>query len=212
MSQPTPWRATPRTIICVGRNYREHAAELGNEVPTEPLIFLKPVSSLIADGEAIRYPATLSHNVHYEGELAVIIGQTASHVAEADAMRYVRGYTCANDVTARDLQNSDKQWTRGKGFDTFCPIGPVLVEQLDPTNLMITTRVNGVVKQQATTADLIFPIPRLISFITACMTLQPGDIILTGTPAGVGPVQPGDVIEVEIAGIGVLRNPVVAGD
>jgi 2-keto-4-pentenoate hydratase/2-oxohepta-3-ene-1,7-dioic acid hydratase in catechol pathway len=208
----TPTRFTPRTLVCVGRNYREHAAELGNEVPTEPLIFLKPVTTVIADGEPIRYPTWLSTNVHYEGELALVIGQTAYRVAEADAMRYIQGYTIANDVTARDLQNKDKQWTRGKGFDTFCPIGPRLVTDLDPSALDLTTRVNGAVRQQGNTRDLIFPIPQLISFITAVMTLQPGDIILTGTPAGVGPVQPGDVVEVEIAGLGVLRNPVVAAE
>ncbi len=202
----------PRTIVCIGRNYREHAAEMEADLPTEPLIFLKPVTSLIAHGEAIVYPSWVSSTVHYEGELAVVIGQTCYRVPASEAMRYVRGYTIANDVTARDLQRKDGQWTRGKGFNTFCPVGPVVVEDLDPADLAITTRVNGEVRQQSRTSQLIFDIPRLISHISAVMTLQEDDIILTGTPAGVGPVQPGDVIEVEIEGIGVLRNPVVAGE
>lgn len=202
----------PRTIICIGRNYREHAAEQNAEVPKEPLLFLKPITSLIADGDPIIYPSWVSSHVDHEGELAVVIGRTCRRVREADAMDYVLGYTIANDVTARDLQHKDGQWTRGKGFDTFCPLGPVLVEDIDPSDLAIETRVNGVVKQHARTSDLIFPIPRLISHISDVMTLHPGDVILTGTPAGISPMQPGDVVEVEIEGIGVLRNPIVAGE
>ncbi len=202
----------PRTIICIGRNYREHAAEQNAEVPKEPLLFLKPITSLIADGDPIIYPSWVSSHVDHEGELAVVIGRTCRRVREADALEYVLGYTIANDVTARDLQHKDGQWTRGKGFDTFCPLGPVLVEDIDPSDLAIETRVNGVVKQHARTSDLIFPIPRLISHISDVMTLHPGDVILTGTPAGISPMQPGDVVEVEIEGIGVLRNPIVAGE
>ena len=202
----------PRTIVCIGRNYREHAAEMAEELPEEPLIFLKPVTSLIASGDAIVYPAWVSSNVHYEGELAVVIGRTCRRVEEDEALSYVLGYTIANDVTARDLQRKDGQWTRGKGFDTFCPLGPVLVEDIDPSDLAITTRVNGEVKQQSRTSALIFGLPRLISHVSQVMTLHTGDIILTGTPAGVGPVNPGDVVEVEIEGIGILRNPVVAGE
>lgn len=204
--------AEPRQIVAIGRNYRDHAAELGNPVPTEPLIFLKAVTSLIAHHEAIVIPSWVTQLVHFEGELAVVIGQTCYRVSEADALRYVQGYTIANDVTARDLQNKDGQWSRAKGFDTFCPLGPVLVEGLDAADLEITTRVNGIVTQHARTSELIFPLPRLISHISQVMTLQPGDVILTGTPAGVGPIVPGDTVEVEIEQIGILRNPVVAGE
>jgi 2-keto-4-pentenoate hydratase/2-oxohepta-3-ene-1,7-dioic acid hydratase in catechol pathway len=202
----------PNTIVCIGRNYREHAAETGSEVPSEPLIFLKPTTSLIAHGDAIVYPTWVSSHVDHEGELAVVIGRTCRRVREDEALDYVLGYTIANDVTARDLQRKDGQWSRAKGFDTFCPLGPVLVEDIDPTDLAIETRVNGVVKQHARTSDLIFPIPRLISHISDVMTLHHGDVILTGTPAGISPMQPGDVVEVEIEGIGVLRNPLVAGE
>ncbi len=202
----------PRTIVCIGRNYREHAAEMAEELPPEPLIFLKPITSLIASGDAIIYPSWVSENVHFEGELAVVIGRTCRRVEEAEALNYVLGYTIANDVTARDLQRKDGQWTRGKGFDTFCPLGPVLVEDIDPTNLELTTRVNGEVKQHARTSELIFGIPRLISHVSQVMTLHAGDVLLTGTPAGVGPLKPGDVVEVEIEGIGILRNTVVAGE
>ncbi len=201
----------PQTVVAIGRNYAEHAAQMQAEIPTEPLIFLKPVTSVIASGEPIVYPHWVSEKVEFEGELAVVIGQPCYRVAEADALRHVRGYTVANDVTARDVQRRDGQWARGKGFDTFCPLGPVLAEGIDPSDLRLVTRLNGEVKQDARTSDLIFPIPRLISHISACMTLMPGDVILTGSPAGVGPIQPGDVVEVEIEGIGILRNPVVAG-
>jgi 2-keto-4-pentenoate hydratase/2-oxohepta-3-ene-1,7-dioic acid hydratase in catechol pathway len=202
----------PRTIVCIGRNYRDHAAEMEEDLPSEPLIFLKPLTSLIGPGDAIRYPSWVSSRVDFEGELAVVIGRTCYRVDEEEALDYVQGYTCANDVTARDLQRKDEQWSRGKGFDTFCPLGPVISQDIDPADLAIITRVNGVVKQQARTSDLIFGIPRLISHISQVMTLHQDDVILTGTPAGVGPLQPGDVVEVEIEGIGVLRNPVVAGE
>jgi 2-keto-4-pentenoate hydratase/2-oxohepta-3-ene-1,7-dioic acid hydratase in catechol pathway len=207
-----PFRATPNLIVAIGRNYADHAAQMNAEVPSEPLIFLKPNTSIIADGEAIVYPSWVSQKVEYEGELAVIISQTCYRVSEGDAMRYVLGYTCANDVTARDLQRKDGQWARGKGFNTFCPIGPTLVTDLDPSDLRLITRVNGNVQQDGRTSDLIFKIPRLIAHISAVMTLQRGDVILTGSPAGVGPIVPGDVVEVEIEGIGTLRNPVVAGE
>jgi 2-keto-4-pentenoate hydratase/2-oxohepta-3-ene-1,7-dioic acid hydratase in catechol pathway len=202
----------PHNIVCIGRNYREHAAETGAEVPSEPLIFLKPTTSLIAHGDPIIYPSWVSQHVDHEGELAVVIGRTCWRVSEDEALEYVLGYTIGNDVTARDLQRKDGQWTRGKGFNTFCPLGPVLVEGIDASDLAIQTRVNGVVKQSARTSELIFPLPRLISHISQVMTLQYGDVILTGTPAGISPMQPGDVVEVEIEGIGILRNPIVAGE
>jgi 2-keto-4-pentenoate hydratase/2-oxohepta-3-ene-1,7-dioic acid hydratase in catechol pathway len=201
----------PHTIVAIGRNYAEHAAQMKSELPQEPLLFLKPVTSLIASGEPIIYPSWTSQHVEFEGELAVIIGKPCYRVSEVDAMSYVLGYSCANDVTARDLQRRDGQWARGKGFDTFCPLGPVLATNIDPSDLRLITRVNGEIKQDARTSDLIFNIPRIISHISATMTLYPGDVILTGSPAGVGPVQPGDIIEVEIENIGILRNPVIAG-
>lgn len=204
--------AEPHTIIGIGRNYRDHVAERNAVVPTEPLIFLKPVTTLIAHGEAIVYPNWVTDRVDYEGELAIVIGQSCHRVSEADALSYVQGYTIANDVTARALQDKDGQWSRGKGFDTFCPLGPVLVEGIDASDLEITTRVNGQVRQHARTSDLIFQLPRLISHVSQVMTLRAGDIILTGTPSGIGALQPGDVVEVEIENIGILRNPVVAGE
>ena len=201
----------PSKIVCVGRNYVEHAKELGNEVPTEPLLFLKPPSSLIGTGESIVYPK-LSQRVDFEGELGVIIGKTARRVKRADAFDYVLGYTCVNDITARDLQKKDGQWTRGKGFDTFCAVGPrlVLKNALDLPGLRVRTLLNGVVKQDAPITDLIFPIDFVIEYITQFLTLEPGDLIATGTPPGVGPMQPGDVVRVEIDGIGVLENRVEA--
>ena len=201
----------PSKIVCVGRNYVEHAKELGNEVPTEPLLFLKPPSSLVGAGEAIVYPR-LSQRVDFEGELGVIIGKTARRVKRADAFDYVLGYTCVNDITARDLQKKDGQWTRGKGFDTFCAVGPRLVlrDALDLAGLRVRTMLNGAVKQDAPISDLIFPIDFVIEYITQFLTLEPGDLIATGTPPGVGPMQAGDVVRVEIAGIGALENRVEA--
>jgi len=205
---------TPSKIVCVGRNYREHAAELGNEVPKEPLLFLKPPSSLLGSRGVIRLPA-LSQRVDYEGELGIVIGRRCRSLGpDEDVRPYIRGYVCVNDVTARDLQKSDGQWTRGKGFDTFCPTGPIVSDEIDPCGFVdaparpvtVTTRLNGAVKQQGSTRDLIFPIPELLRYITSFLTLEPGDLIPTGTPAGVGAVQPGDRIQVEIDGLGVLEN------
>lgn len=200
----------PSKIVCVGRNYREHASELGNAVPSEPLIFLKPPSSIIGPGEDIVYPA-ISTRVDYEGELGVVIGRRARHVCAADALDYVAGYTCVNDVTARDLQKKDGQWTRGKGFDTFCPVGPRVVprEALLLADLRVRTFLDGELKQDAPVTDMIFPVPRIIEFVSEFMTLEEGDLIATGTPSGVGPLAPGSVVRVEIAGIGVLENRVV---
>jgi len=201
----------PSKIICVGRNYREHAAELGNEVPAEPLIFLKPPSSLIASGESIVYPR-LSQNVHYEGELGVVIGTRARHVPAGDADKYIFGYTCVNDVTARDLQKKDGQWTRGKGFDTFCPVGPWIVPKDDIVleDLRVRTLLDGEVKQDASVREMIFAVNAIIAYVTQFMTLEPGDLIATGTPSGVGPMQAGSAVSIEIQGIGVLQNRVVA--
>ena len=196
-------------IVAVGRNYAAHAAEHGDEVPSEPLIFLKPPSAVIGPNEPIVCPPQ-SAQVEHEAELAVVIGRRARRVTAADAWDYVLGYACANDVTARDLQRSDGQWSRAKGFDTFAPLGPWIVTDLDPTDLTVACRVNGQMKQQASTTDMVFKIPQLIEYITAAMTLEPGDVILTGTPEGVSPIRPGDHVEVEVEGIGVLRNPVVA--
>src|SRR5947208_15982430 len=199
----------PSKIVCVGRNYREHAAELGNEVPTEPLIFLKPPSSLLAPGGSIRRPR-ISERTDYEGELGVVISKPCHKVSpEEDTRPYILGYTCVNDFTARDLQNKDGQWTRAKGFDTFCPVGPVVTESLDPwTGIQVETRVNGEVRQSGNTKDFIFSLGIVLRYISQIMTLEPGDLIATGTPKGVGPVVAGDVVEVAIDGVGVLRNPV----
>ena len=203
---------SPTKIVCVGRNYVEHAKELGNEVPAEPLIFLKPPSSLIADGDPIIYPA-ISQNVHFEGELGVVIGTRARHVPREEALEYIAGYTCLNDVTARDIQRKDVQFTRGKGFDTFCAVGPSLTPraEIDLQSLRVITRLDGEVKQEAPVTDMIFPVDAIIAFVTTCMTLEPGDLIATGTPSGVGPMQPGQTVEVEIPGVGLLRNTVIRG-
>src|SRR5579863_1587975 len=200
----------PSKIVCVGRNYREHAAELGNEVPVEPLLFFKPPSSLLAAGGEIRRPK-LSQRVDFEGELAAVIGRKCYKLGpDEDVRPYILGYTCLNDVTARDLQNKDGQWTRAKGFDTFCPVGPLVSNELDPwEGVSVETRVNGEVRQQGTTRDFIFPLDVIIRFISQVMTLFPGDLIATGTPPGVGPLQAGDVVEVSVQGAGTLRNPVV---
>ena len=200
---------TPSKILCIGRNYRDHAAELGNEVPKEPLLFLKPSSSLLAPNGIILMPA-LSKRVDFEGELGIVIGRRCRNLgADEDPRPYLRGYTIVNDVTARDIQKSDGQWTRGKGFDTFCPVGPIVSDEIDPVGgapATLITRLNGMIKQQGTTADLIFPIAHLLRYISAAMTLEPGDLISTGTPAGVGPVNPGDRIQIEIDGLGILEN------
>jgi 2-keto-4-pentenoate hydratase/2-oxohepta-3-ene-1,7-dioic acid hydratase in catechol pathway len=198
---------TPSKIVCVGRNYRDHAKELLNEVPTEPLLFFKPPSSLLAPGGVVRIPKA-SERVDYEGELALVIGKRASKVTKDARWRgYVRGYTIANDVTARDLQKKDGQWTRAKGFDTFCPVGPFVSDEVDPEKgLTLETRVNGEVKQHGATKDFIFSIPELLAYISAAITLEPGDLLLTGTPAGVGPLKAGDRVDVSITGLGVLSN------
>jgi 2-keto-4-pentenoate hydratase/2-oxohepta-3-ene-1,7-dioic acid hydratase in catechol pathway len=201
----------PSKIICVGRNYRDHASEMGNEVPVEPLIFFKPPSAIIGPGDEIKLPpSALTQRVDYEGELALIIGKRCSRLTEKDDVRsYVRGYTCANDVTARDLQKKDGQWTRAKGFDTFCPLGPIVTDEVDIiAGVDLTTRLNGEQKQHGNTREFLFGIDTVLRFITAAITLEPGDLILTGTPAGVSPMKVGDVVEVSISGIGTLRNPV----
>lgn len=200
----------PSKIVCVGRNYAAHAAELGNELPKEPLIFLKPPSSIIGPQEAIVL-TKYSNRVEHEGELAIVIGRRCSNLLDADdSLSYVMGYTCLNDVTARDLQKTDVQFTRGKGFDTFCPVGPHIETELDPCDVLVETRVNGSLRQSSSTSLMSYPPAFLVRWISRMMTLNPGDVIATGTPAGVGPLLPGDVVEVSVAGVGVLRNPVRA--
>lgn len=198
---------TPTKIVCVGRNYRAHAAELGNDVPAEPLLFFKPPSSLVGPDEAIELPEE-SSRVDHEAELGVVIGARCCRVSEVRALDFVFGYTCVNDVTARDLQKKDGQWTRAKGFDTFCPAGPFLVTGIDPSALAVRCRVNGETRQDGNTRDMIFSIARLIAYISGVMTLEPGDLIATGTPHGVGPLAAGDVVEVDVEGVGALRSPV----
>jgi 2-keto-4-pentenoate hydratase/2-oxohepta-3-ene-1,7-dioic acid hydratase in catechol pathway len=200
----------PSKIVCIGRNYREHASELGHEVPTEPLLFLKPPSSLLAPGENIRRPK-ISERTDYEGELGLVIGRTCYKVAAGEDVRpYILGYTCVNDFTARDLQNKDDQWSRAKGFDTFCPVGPVVSDEIDPwAGVGVQTTVNGELRQDGNTRDFIFPLDVIIRHIAEVMTLHPGDLIATGTPKGVGPVVAGDLIEISVEGVGTLRNPVV---
>jgi 2-keto-4-pentenoate hydratase/2-oxohepta-3-ene-1,7-dioic acid hydratase in catechol pathway len=203
--------AVPSKIVCVGRNYVAHAREMANEVPEEPLLFLKPPSSVIGPGEAIVLPG-LSDQVEHEGELALVIGRRCRGLREEDAWQMVLGITCANDVTARDLQRADPQWTRGKGFDTFCPVGPAIVTGLAEAavaDLAVSCRVNGRQRQSGRTSQMVFSPRHLLAYISAVMTLEPGDLVLTGTPAGVGPLHPGDLVEVEIEGVGVLSNPVV---
>lgn len=197
----------PGKIVCVGRNYAAHAAEHQAEVPDEPMLFLKPPSALIGPGAAIELPQGVGR-VDHEAELAVVIGKRARRVSVPDALGYVLGYTCANDVSARDYQRKDGQWGRAKGFDTFCPLGPSITTGLDPADLAIRATVNGDVKQESRTSNMVFNVPALIAFISDIMTLEPGDIILTGTPAGVSPLTPGDTVRIEIEGIGVLENPV----
>lgn len=198
----------PTKIVCVGRNYAKHAAELGNEVPTEPLIFLKPPSAVIAEGETIVLPQGMGR-VDFEGEIGVVIGRRARHVAEADAWSYVGALVPVNDVSARDLQKKDGQWSRAKGFDTFCPVGtPVPLGDVDREALAVTTRVNGEVRQDAPVSDMVFTIPFLVAHISRIMTLEPGDLIATGTPDGVGPLAPGDRVEISVRGVGAVSNPV----
>jgi len=199
----------PSKIVCVGRNYREHAAELGHEVPVEPLLFFKPPSALLAPGGTILRPPA-SSRTDYEGELGVVIGRRAFLLREDEDVRpFILGCTCVDDFTARDLQNKDGQWTRAKGFDTFCPVGPLVTDDLDPwAGVQVETRVNGEVKQSGNTRDFIFALDVVIRYISQVMTLEPGDLIATGTPKGVGPVVAGDVVEVSVEGIGQLRNPI----
>lgn len=200
----------PSKVVAVGKNYIEHAVEMGGEVPEEPLIFLKPSTTVIGPGDGIPYPS-VSRRVDHEGELALVIGGLARRVKAEDAGRVILGFTCANDVTARDLQRRDGQFTRGKGFDGFCPLGPWIETELDPADISVECRVNGETRQAARTSQLAFPPGVLVEFISRVMTLLPGDVILTGTPAGVGPLSIGDKVEVEIEGIGTLSNEVVDG-
>jgi 2-keto-4-pentenoate hydratase/2-oxohepta-3-ene-1,7-dioic acid hydratase in catechol pathway len=198
----------PSKIICVGRNYVAHAKELGNEVPKQPMLFFKPPSALIGPGESINLPPE-SRQVEFESEIGVVIGTRMRNADQDEAERGIDGFTCVNDVTARDLQKTDGQWGRAKGFDTFCPVGPAVpADGIDPTALEIVCRVNGEVRQRGNAADMVFSIPALVSYISGIMTLEPGDLIATGTPAGVGPLVDGDIVEVEIPGVGVLSNPV----
>ncbi len=200
----------PRSkVVGIGRNYADHAAELGNEVPAEPLLFLKPNTTVISPADPIGHPQQ-STDVHYEGELAVVIGRICRDVPIARVPEVIYGYTVGNDVTARDLQRSDDQWTRAKGFDSFCPLGPWIETDLDVSDLAVTTTLNGELKQAGRTSAMVHKVPELIAYITSVMTLLPGDVILTGTPAGVGPMKPGDQVSVTVEGIGTLTNPVVA--
>jgi 2-keto-4-pentenoate hydratase/2-oxohepta-3-ene-1,7-dioic acid hydratase in catechol pathway len=199
----------PSKVVAIGKNYAEHASEMGGDVPEQPLIFLKPSTSVIGSGGTIDYPPS-SERVDFEGELAVVIGRLCRDVPASRAMEVVFGYTCANDVTARDQQKTDGQWSRAKGYDTFCPLGPWIETDLDWADLRITTRLNGEVKQDAKTSQIVHRVPELVEYVTACMTLLPGDVILTGTPAGVGPMQIGDEVTVEIENIGRLINTVRA--
>lgn len=199
----------PSKVVCIGVNYRDHAEEMGIELPKEPLMFLKPSTTVVGPNEPIVYPK-LTENLHYEGELAVVIKKEAKKVKAEDADDYILGVTCAIDVTARDLQMSDGQWTRAKSFDTFCPLGPAIAAKLDYQNLRIVTRVNGEVRQDSNTNQMVFTIPQIVEAVSAVMTLLPGDVILTGTPPGVGELKPGDEISVSIEGIGTLCTHVIA--
>ncbi|HJS72564.1 MAG TPA: fumarylacetoacetate hydrolase family protein [Acidimicrobiia bacterium] len=200
----------PTKVLCVGKNYEDHAAEFDGEVPDEPLIFMKPATSVIGPNALVVHPS-ISSEVHHEAELAVVISKPARNVKAEDASQYIFGYTAANDVTARDLQRKDGQWTRAKGFDTFCPLGPAIETELDPLErLAVICRVNGEVRQAGFTSDMVFGVAEILEYVTAFTTLLPGDVILTGTPSGVGKVEPGDVMEVEVDGIGTLTNRVVA--
>ncbi len=206
--QLLPW-GMARKIVGIGKNYVDHAKELASEVPREPLLLMKPTSGLIGHGETIVLPPA-SREVHHESELAVVIGKRLRRASESECAKAVAGVTCLNDVTARDIQRAEGQWTRAKGFDTFCPVGPWVTVGLDWSDLRVQCRVNGAVKQDGRTRDQVFPVPRLLAFISAGMTLEPGDVVTTGTPAGVGPIRAGDTVEVEVEGVGVLRNGVRA--
>ncbi len=200
----------PTKVMCVGKNYEDHADEMGGDLPEEPLVFMKPATSVIGSNANVVHPA-ISREVHHEAELAVVISRPARNIKAEDASKYIFGYTAANDVTARDLQSRDGQWTRAKGFDTFCPLGPAIETELDPLErLAVICKVNGEVRQAGFTSDMVFGVAEILEHITAFMTLLPGDVILTGTPSGVGKVEPGDLMEVEVDGIGVLANRVVA--
>lgn len=202
----------PRSkVVCVGRNYAAHAAELGNDVPETPLVFLKPNTSVVGPGDPIVYPAQ-SSDVHFEGELAVVIGRICKDVPADDVAKVVFGYTVANDVTARDLQQTDGQWARAKGFDSFCPLGPWIETNLDPADLRVTTELGGELKQDGRTSDMVFSVADIIAYVSSFMTLLPGDVVLTGTPDGVGPMQVGDTVSVTVEGIGTLTNQVVSHD
>src|SRR3954467_1889674 len=203
---PAP-RSRPGKIVCVGRNYRDPPKELGNEVPKEPLIFLKPPSSIIREGEAIVLPA-ISKQVEYEGEIGVVVGRTLTRVSEAEAGQAIKAIVAVNDVTARDLQKADSQWTRAKGFDTFLPLGEESSKLPDLDSLIVVTRVNGVERQRGKSSEMVFSIPSLLAYISRIMTLEPGDLVATGTPSGVGLLAPGDVVEVEIPGVSRVSNPV----
>jgi 2-keto-4-pentenoate hydratase/2-oxohepta-3-ene-1,7-dioic acid hydratase in catechol pathway len=208
--QLMPW-GMGRKIVGVGKNYVDHAKELASEVPKEPLLLMKPTSGLIGHGQPIVLPPqSVSREVHHEAELAVVIGQRLRRASEAECKKGIAGLTCLNDVTARDMQRREVQWTRAKGFDTFCPVGPWVTVGLDWSNLRVQCRVNGAVKQDGRTRDQVFPVPVLLAFISAGMTLEPGDVVTTGTPAGVGPIRAGDTVEIEVEGVGVLRNEVRA--
>lgn len=203
--------ASPSKIVCVGRNYAAHAKELGNDIPAEPLIFLKPPSSLVADGDGVVYPK-LSSNLHFEGELGLIVGKRARNIKAEDWREYVWGYTCVNDVTARDLQRKDGQWTRGKGFDTFCPTGlwSVPLQEVEFESLRVQTWLDGKCVQDAPVTDMIFPPGAILAYVTQFLTLEPGDLIATGTPEGVGPMQVGSTVRVAVPGVGQVENPIVA--
>jgi 2-keto-4-pentenoate hydratase/2-oxohepta-3-ene-1,7-dioic acid hydratase in catechol pathway len=199
----------PSKIVCIGRNYVEHAAEHGAEVPKEPLVFLKPPSAVIGPDQAIVH-TRLSQQVEHEAELVAVVGSQARYLTRDNALSCLLGFTCGNDVTARDLQRRDGQWSRAKGFDTFCPLGPWIETDLDPADQVVTCHVNGQVRQQGRTRDMVFDVAALLVYVTAVMTLEPGDVLMTGTPSGVSPLRPGDVVEVLISGLGSLRNPVIA--
>lgn len=195
-------------IVCVGLNYHDHAKEMNMPIPKDPVLFMKPPSTLIYDGDEIIYPA-MTKNLHYEAELAVVIKDRIKNVSKEEALKHIKGFTCANDVTARDLQKQDGQWTRAKSFDTFCPVGPRIVKDIDPGNLAIKTWLNGELKQSSNTSNMIFPVDQLISFISRIMPLEKDDLIITGTPPGIGPMNVGDTVVVEIEGIGRLTNRVI---